>query len=122
MPILDIEIVLRPNESLPPKLAEIIAEGVAAIFQSPPGGTWVKLRTIPADYYAENGAGQDDPPFPVFAKILKADTLQSDMMQAEITLLTDCLASACNRPKENVHIIYLRLAKGRISFGGNLLK
>jgi phenylpyruvate tautomerase PptA (4-oxalocrotonate tautomerase family) len=53
MPILTIEIILRPNESLRRGLAAELADRAGEIFGSAPGETWVKLTTIPAGQYAE---------------------------------------------------------------------
>lgn len=122
MPILDIEIVLRENESLPPDLPQIIADRVGEIFGSGPGGTWVRVHPIDPGHYAENATGPDELAYPVFVSILKVDLPPPSRIQAEITRLTEGLASACHRPPENIHIIYLPDGRGRVAFGGKLLK
>lgn len=120
MPILEIEIVLQPGESLPSSLAQKIADHAAAVFGSPPGNTWVRLRAIPEAQYAENGS---IPPgvFPVFVTILKAVLPEPHVLQQELDQLTRTLAEACARPKENVHILYLPPGAGRVAFGGRLV-
>ena len=57
MPILDVEIVLEPGESLRPELAGELADRVGEVFGAAPGTTWVKVRAIPAEHYAENQTG-----------------------------------------------------------------
>ena len=119
MPILEIEIVLRPDETLPSRLAADLAEAAGQVFNSAPGETWVKLRSLPAEHYAENGspAGMA----PVFVSILKARRSNADATRIEVSRLTTLVARLCARPPENVHIFYLPEALGRVAFGGHLL-
>ena len=56
MPIVEVEIVLLPGESMRSGLAAEIADRCGEVFGSPPGSTWVKLRAIPCDHYAEAAA------------------------------------------------------------------
>ncbi len=46
MPILDIEIILRPGETPDHKLVTELANRAGELFDAPPGSTWVKLRTL----------------------------------------------------------------------------
>jgi phenylpyruvate tautomerase PptA (4-oxalocrotonate tautomerase family) len=119
MPILDIEIVLQPTEILPPGLAAELANAAGKIFNSAPGETWVKLKTIPAEGYAENGSSQGI--HPVFVSILKARHSSPETTQLEVTRLTLQVARLCMRPAENIHIFYLPEGMGRAAFGGQLL-
>lgn len=118
MPILDVEIVLRPGENLRPNLASQLADQAGEVFGAAPGTTWVKLRAIPADYYAENGAAPPQGVYPVFVSILKAKLPDIDKLQAEVASLTAAVAQVCARPPENVHVIYLPEGSGRVAFGG----
>ncbi|OGC92323.1 MAG: hypothetical protein A2W25_16255 [candidate division Zixibacteria bacterium RBG_16_53_22] len=122
MPILDIEIVLRPGETLRAGLTSEIADRCGEIFRSTKGGTWVKINAIPWECYAENGAGPEDDNFPVFGSVLKARLPEPEAMQAEVTSLTEAIALACARPLENVHIIYEPAAAGRVAFGGKVVE
>jgi phenylpyruvate tautomerase PptA (4-oxalocrotonate tautomerase family) len=122
MPILDIEIILRPGETLGRDLAAALAEQAAEIFGSAPGATWVKLKAIPADHYAENGGGPPEGVYPVFVSILKAKLPAAADMPAEVARLTAAIAHHCARPPENVHLFYLPPAAGRTAFGGNLIR
>jgi phenylpyruvate tautomerase PptA (4-oxalocrotonate tautomerase family) len=120
MPILTIEIVLRPGETLPSHLAADIADRAGEVFGSPPGRTWVKLRGIPVEHYAENG-GAAEGVYPVFVSVLKSRYLPPDEMQTEVTRLTTAIAQASARPVENVHLVYEPAGAGRVAFGGNLV-
>ena len=54
MPILTIEIVLKPQESLAADLARRLADAAGAIFDGPAGSVWVRLHLLPGGGYAEN--------------------------------------------------------------------
>ena len=119
MPILNVEIVLRENETLSEDLAGNISDAAGEIFDSAAGHTWVKLREIPREYYAENGGGPPEGISPVFVSVLKRHLPDKVEMQAEAARLAAEIGRVCNRPKENVHILYLPAGAGRIFFGGN---
>ena len=120
MPILHVEIVMRPGEDLRPGLARELAGRAGRIFSSPPGGTWVKVNPIAREYYAENliPSGEISP---VFVSVLKAKSPAPELLQIEVTELTEAVAQICGRPEENVHVIYLPEGAGRVAFGGKLL-
>jgi phenylpyruvate tautomerase PptA (4-oxalocrotonate tautomerase family) len=120
LPIIEIELILRPGESVPDGLAAQIANSSGEIVGTPKGGTWVKIHAIPSENYAENGAEPDDTVFPVFVSILKSRLPDPKAMQAEVTRLTETIAQICARPPENVHIIYQPPAAGRAAFGGRV--
>jgi phenylpyruvate tautomerase PptA (4-oxalocrotonate tautomerase family) len=122
VPILDIEIVLQPGETIRAGLAAEIADRVGEIMATPKGGTWVKLYPILAEHYAENDAGPNGGIFPVFASVLKSRLPDHDAMKAEVAALTNAIAKACARPPENVHIIYQPAAANRVAFGGKLVE
>jgi len=121
MPILDVEIVIRPGETLDHKLVTELANRTGDIFSAPPGSTWVKLRTLSQENYAENGGNSPLDFFPIFVSVLTARLPSPDKMQIEIAELTAAIAQVCGRPEENTHIIYLPEGAGRISFGGRLV-
>ncbi len=121
MPILDVEIVLKPDEILAPGLAAELADRTAAVLGARPGGTWVKLRTLSPEQYAEDG-GPSPGVYPVFVSVLKADWPGPDELAAEVAALTQAIAQVCQRPRENVHVLYQPPARGRIAFGGRLIR
>lgn len=121
MPILLVEIVTRPHEQLRSTLAKELADGAGEIFGSAPGGTWVKLYPITADRYAE-GPGEEPDSFPVLVTILKAKSPSAELLQFEVARLTAAIAETCDRPEENVHLIYSPEGAGRVAFGGKLIQ
>jgi len=120
MPIVDIEIVLRPNETLRKEMVTDLADELGEILQSPQGGTWVRVRGLPADHYAENG-GMPEGAYPVFVSIIKSELPTRDEMQKEVEKITGAVAQICGRPSENVHVIYQPQGKGRVAFGGKIV-
>lgn len=121
MPVLDVEIVARPGETITDDLARRIADLAGEVFQTPPGRTWVKLRTLPAAHYAENGGGPPEGVYPVFVSVLKSQQPSQEEGTTEAAKLTTAIAQACGRPRENVHVLYLPAAAGRMAFGGRLV-
>jgi phenylpyruvate tautomerase PptA (4-oxalocrotonate tautomerase family) len=121
MPILDVEVVLEPGETLRPELARELADRAGEVFGAAPGTTWVKVRAIPAEHYAENQTDRPNDIYPVFVSILKAKLLPLDERQSEVTRLTAAVALVCRRPPENVHILYLPEGAGRVAFGGRIV-
>jgi phenylpyruvate tautomerase PptA (4-oxalocrotonate tautomerase family) len=121
VPIVDVEIVLLPGESVCSGLAAEIADRCAEVFGSPSGGTWVKLHTMPREHYAENGGGPPHEVFPVFVSVLKARLPAPDALRAEVARLATAIAEATGRPAENIHIVYLPEGAGRVAFGGELV-
>jgi phenylpyruvate tautomerase PptA (4-oxalocrotonate tautomerase family) len=121
MPILDVEIVLQPDEMLAATLATDLADRAAIVFRSRPQQTWVRLRPIPHQHYAENGSAPADV-FPVFVSVLKAHPPVGENLDREIQALTATVAEACGRAPERVHLIYAPAAAGRVAFGGRLVQ
>lgn len=121
MPILEAQIVLRPGEELPPNLASAIADAIAPVFGAPPGNTWVLVKTLPASAYAEDSSPSGEGIFPVFVSALKARQGPVEKRKEEALRLSKAIATACQRPQENVHILYEPEGIGRIAFGGRLV-
>lgn len=120
MPILDFEIVLRPGERLDPGLALTLARSAGAALAAPADTTWVKLRALAAEHYAEDG-GVPEGVYPVFVSLLKARWVAPAARQEEVERLTRAVAGACGRPAENVHLFYEPEGAGRVAFGGRLV-
>ena len=120
MPILDVEMVVEADESIDDGLARRLADAAGAVFGAAPGRTWVRLRTLPASRYAESGGA---PPGvrPVFVAILKSTRPEGETLRDETLQLTQAIAAVCDRPAENVHVLWLPDAKKRMAFGGRLV-
>lgn len=118
MPIVDIEIV--GSEPLGDDLATRLADMAGQVFGSPPGGTWVRVRSLLPPHYAENGTSSPVGAQAVFVTVLKAQRPTGAALEAEVRALTDGVARVCGRPPECVHLLYEADAQGRVAFGGRL--
>jgi hypothetical protein len=121
MPILDVEIVGDPSPSSTGRLSGAVAEMAGEVLGSRPGGTWVKLRFLPPEQYAENGPPPTPGELPVFATILHREPPVGPALEREIAALTEGLARVLARAPDRVHLQYLPAAAGRQSFGGRLV-
>ncbi len=121
MPILQVQIVLRDGETLAAGLAGAIASAAASVFASPPGHTWVRLASLAASDYAEDGGGPPEGVSPVFVSVLKAHVPSAAELNVECARLTQAIAGVVGRPPEDVHVTYEPGGAGRVSFGGNLV-
>lgn len=119
MPILEVEIVLQPGERLAEDLAQALADQLGRILKSAAGNTWVKLRPLPPRQYAENETAQTM--FPVFVSVLAARRPSAAEMEQIVPQMTTAVAAVCQRSPENVHILFLADAAGRIAFGGQIV-
>ena len=121
MPILDVEIVVAAGEEQDGSLAAKLADAAGEVFGGVAGRTWVRLRSLPSDHYAENGGGPPEGVLPVFVGVLLADPPVGEELRSQVHRLTLALAKACERAPENVHLFYRAAARGRVAFGGRLV-
>lgn len=119
MPIVDVELVCASEAELTKVSARRIADALGAIFGSPPGRTWARLRALPATAYAENDSDLDVESLPVFVTVLKAHPPQHDALATEVRNVTEAIAACVGRLPEHVHVRYEPAAAGRQAFGGN---
>lgn len=122
MPIVTIEVVGDSDRAVETNLAPSLADAVGRVLNSPPGHTWVRVRSLPRSQYAENESPVGDGEVPVFVTVLERLPPSGTELQAEVTALTRAIAQALNRPATCVHIEYAPAAIGRVSFGGQVVK
>lgn len=122
MPVLEVELVTAAGEEPPWDLAGRLADAAGQVFGTPPGRTWVRLRTLARDAYAENGGGPPEGTLPVFVSVLRAQVPAPGAITEEVRRLTEAVASACDRPAEHVHVLYQPQGAGRLAFGGRLVE
>jgi phenylpyruvate tautomerase PptA (4-oxalocrotonate tautomerase family) len=120
MPIVDIEIVLRANESIREEVVSELANELGEIFHSSAGETWIKIHPLSADQYAENG-GTPDGIYPIFVTVMKSKLSSLEEMQKEVAKITGVIAQICGRPSDNIHVIYQPAGRGRVAFGGKIV-
>jgi phenylpyruvate tautomerase PptA (4-oxalocrotonate tautomerase family) len=119
MPLMEVEIVGDLGTAARDGLAQRIADAAGVILGSDPQETWVRLRFLPIEQYAENG-GTPVGVAPVFVSILRRRNPEDEALEREVTELTVSIAAACGRSAENVHVRYEAPAAGRQAFGGRL--
>ena len=122
MPVVTVEIVAPNAPAAVHGLAQMLADAVGFALESPPGQTWVRVRAVPVDQYAENEAIPDAANFPVFVTILERQPPQGAELVRQVTALTGVIAQVIARPSHCVHIEYAPAALGRLSFGGTLVQ
>lgn len=124
MPILELEYVRTAEQNVPAGLAQSVADAAGEIFESSPGSTWVKVRSLAPENYAENGSGVGRPltsqEAPVFVRVLLATPPDGERRAECARSLADAVARCIGRPAERVHILFEPAAAGRIAFGGVL--
>ncbi len=122
MPVVTVEIVADADHALEHDLAQALADAVGRTLNSLPGQTWVRLRALGRDCYAENESPVDSAEMPVFVTVLERQPPSGAEQQAEITALTRAIAHVTGRPAARVHVEYAPAAAGRVSFGGKLVR
>ena len=121
MPILDIERVLPEGADMPQGLSQALADAAGSVLGSAPGHTWVRLRSLPASAYAENGVPPDVNALPVFVTLLLAQAPQGEALAAQVLALTRAIAHTLGIDAARVHIQIAPPAAGRQAFGGGLV-
>jgi len=120
MPLTRVEIALRDGEALRSGLALEIAEALAAALAAPRERTWVRLFPIPFGWYAE--AAPSDAA-PVFVELVLARPPEGDDLREEAARrVAEALAPICGRAASEVHVLFTPSARGRVAFGGNLVR
>jgi len=120
MPIVDIEIVLKGNETIEGVMVAELADQLGEIFHAAKGTTWIKVHGLAEGQYAENG-GNEEGVYPIFVSIIKSRLPSLDEMQKEVEKITGVVAQICGRPSGNAHVIYQAEGRGRVAFGGKIV-
>jgi phenylpyruvate tautomerase PptA (4-oxalocrotonate tautomerase family) len=121
MPIIDVTIV-EDSYAVPQGLAQRLADAIGRVLSSKPSGTWVKVKLLPRALYAENEVEADGRPDPIFVSITQRALPSGEILRNQTRALTRAVATVCERPEENVHLIYEPKASGRVAFGGTLVE
>lgn len=122
MPIVTIEVVADAEHAIDHGLARSLADAVGRALNSPSGQTWLRLRPLARDQYAENESQVGVDELPVFVTVLKREPPSGAELEAEVTALTRAIAQVIGRPAACVHIEYAPAAIGRVSFGGAIVR
>jgi phenylpyruvate tautomerase PptA (4-oxalocrotonate tautomerase family) len=122
MPIVTVEVVASGNDAMEHDIAQLLADAIGHALKSPPGQTWVRIRSLARNQYAENESFLDAAELPVFVTILKRHSPRRAELEGEVTAVTRAVAQVIGRPATCVHVEYAPAAAGRLSFGGVLVK
>lgn len=120
MPILEIEVIDELDYDVREGLAARLADAAGEALGASVGGTWVRLRTLPAVAYAESGGGPPPGIRPVFVSVVRRALPETGPDPDEVLRLTQAIARECRRPEGNVHVRYEAPGAGRQAFGGTL--
>lgn len=122
MPIVDIEVVAGASDpkAIDKEISQLLADELGTVFDSEPGGTWVRLRSLDPDQYAENRTAINSNARPTFVHILRAELPDRAALRREVEAVAKVVARTLDRPREHVHVLYAPEASGRIGFGGVL--
>jgi phenylpyruvate tautomerase PptA (4-oxalocrotonate tautomerase family) len=122
MPVVTVEFVSDSDRPIRDGLAQALADAVGRVLDTPPGQTWVRLRSLQPNQYAENVSHLEASEWPVFVTLLARLPPTGAELQAQVTSLTEAIALVFGRPGGCVHIEYASAASGRVSFGGRLVQ
>jgi len=122
VPILDVELVCESEAAFRAVSANAVAEAAARVFASPDGRTWVRLRWLGSECYAENGQLLSVEELPVFVTVQLAYVPGEAAIERQVLELTQAVARAVGRDPNRVHVAYAPAGAGRQAFGGALVK
>ena len=127
MPIVTIETLsdapLSDGDALPTSdQLQSLADALGELFGSHPSGTWVRARQQQRAYYAENMIEISREMRPVIVEILKSQLGTEKERAIEAAAVCALVAQVLGRRTENVHVIYQPDARGRVAFGGKLVR
>ena len=117
MPIIDVEIVGKPAD---PKLTQQLADELGQAFRANPGKVWVRVRALAAELYAENDV--PNAPQPIFVSITTSHPPEGEELRRRVHHVTNAVARVIGRDPGVVHVVFDASAKGRVAFGGVLVK
>jgi phenylpyruvate tautomerase PptA (4-oxalocrotonate tautomerase family) len=121
VPIVDVVIV--SDDASWPGLAQTLADGIGDALGAPIGTTWVRLRALDRNRYAESGgADADADAGPVFVEIISRRAPDGPQLSNAVVDIVRAVARATGLPAERVHVIFEPDGAGRIAFGGRLVE
>lgn len=120
MPIIDVLMVGPCGPRGEDELAPPLADALGRVLGAAAGRVWVRVHLLPAARYAENATAV--PVQPVFVQVLHHELPDAGELQRQARALADTVAAVLQRPVESVHVEYQPPGRGRVAFGGKLLR
>lgn len=120
MPILNVSWI--GDQPVPSHLAQRLADAAGGVLQTPPGRTWVMIRAVPSNFYAENHCPDVGAEGMLWISILLSEPPEGKALQPLVETLTAALAEASGVPSTRVHLLFEPAARARIAFGGTVFE
>ncbi len=123
MPIIRLKLVVQHDtERLEKNTLQTLADDLGEYFDSEPSGTWVEAEYVPVEQYAENRLELSEDTKPTLVYVLRHDLPAEEEVAREAMDLARIVSERLQRPRRSTHIIYEPPGKGRIAFGGRLVR
>ena len=123
MPIIRLKLIIQNNaERLGKDTLQTLADELGEYFDSEPSGTWVEVEYLPVEQYAENRFELRGAMKTTLVYVLKHDLPTEEEVAREAMDLARIVSKRLQRPRRNTHIFYEPPGKGRIAFGGRLVR
>jgi phenylpyruvate tautomerase PptA (4-oxalocrotonate tautomerase family) len=121
MPIVDVRIVSEAALRDAAGLARALADTLGQTFDAAPGRVWVRLDTLPAAQYAENGETLAADGLPVFVTVLHAHLPSPAALEKQASAIARSVAGVTGRSIDRVHVEFAPAGAGRVAFGGRMV-
>ena len=125
MPIIDVELVCQSAAEINAVSARALADALGEALGSVAGRTWVRVRWLDSQAYAENKVsvvGTVAADLPVFVTVLLSHPPALPDLVVEVKAITAVVAACVGRSPDRVHVQYAPAAAGRQAFGGTLVQ
>lgn len=123
MPIIRLKLIVQHDtERLGKETLQTLADELGIYFDSEPSGTWVEVEYLPVEQYAENRFELPGDTKTTFMYVLKHHLPTEEEVAREAVDLARIVSKRLQRPLRNTHIFYEPPGKGRIAFGGRLVR
>ena len=123
MPIIRLKLVVQHDaERLGKDTLQTLADELGVYFDSEPSGTWVEVEYLPVEQYAENQFELPGDAKTTFVYVLRHHLPTEEEVAREAMDLARLVSKRLQRPRRNTHIFYEPPGKGRIAFGGTLVR
>ena len=123
MPIVRLKLLVRDDaERLGKDTLQALADELGRYFESEPAGTWVEAEYLPIEQYAENSRELAEDVKPTLVYVLRHHLPAQEELAQEAMDLARIVAKRLQRPRRNTHIVYEPPGKGRVAFGGTLVR
>ncbi len=123
VPIIRLKLIIQDDaERLGKGALQTLANELGIFFESEPSGTWVEVEYLPVEQYAENRFELPADMKTTLVYVLKHQLPTEEEVAREALDLARIVSKRLQRPRRNTHIFYEPPGKGRIAFGGRLVR